>query len=105
MVLSIFLFPFPLLETYKYYQAEQLIDEFNYELAQKFCQRALEMEPDNVRALETSSSLLLELGDMESAKHVSNANLDLHLLELLVSKALSVKKKISRSGYFWILRN
>ncbi|KAK3741305.1 hypothetical protein RRG08_034350 [Elysia crispata] len=50
-------------------KAEQLIDEFNYELAQKFCQRALEMEPDNVRALETSSSLLLELGDMESAKH------------------------------------
>ncbi|GFR79364.1 TPR repeat-containing protein YDR161W [Elysia marginata] len=50
-------------------KAEQLIDEFNYELAQKFCQRALEMEPDNVRALETSASLLLELGDIESAKH------------------------------------
>ncbi|GFO37931.1 upf0661 tpr repeat-containing protein c16d10.01c, partial [Plakobranchus ocellatus] len=50
-------------------KAEQLIDQFNYELAQKFCQRALEMEPDNVRALETSASLLLELGNVESAKH------------------------------------
>ncbi|XP_005096442.1 probable assembly chaperone of rpl4 [Aplysia californica] len=50
-------------------KAEQLIDEFNYELAQKFCQRALETEPDNVRALETSASLLLELGNAESAKH------------------------------------
>jgi len=50
-------------------KAEQLIDEFNYELAQKFCQRALEQEPDNVRALETSASLLLELGNAESAKH------------------------------------
>lgn len=50
-------------------KAEQLIDEFNYELAQKFCQRALELEPDNVRALETSASLLLELSDTESAKH------------------------------------
>jgi len=50
-------------------KAEQLIDEFNLELAQKFCKRALEMEPDNVRALETSASLLLELGDAESAKH------------------------------------
>ena len=30
------------------------------------------MEPDNVRGLETSASLLLELGDVESAKHVSN---------------------------------
>lgn len=50
-------------------KAEQLIDEFNFELAQKFCQRALETEPDNVRALETSASLLLELGNSESAKH------------------------------------
>merc|ERR1712025_199751 len=50
-------------------KAEQLIDEFNFELAQKFCQRALETEPDNVRALETSASLLLELGNVDSAKH------------------------------------
>jgi tetratricopeptide (TPR) repeat protein len=50
-------------------KAEQLIDEFSYELAQKFCQRALEREPDNVRALETSASLLVELGNVESAKH------------------------------------
>ncbi|XP_059179305.1 uncharacterized protein LOC131958345 isoform X2 [Physella acuta] len=50
-------------------KAEQLIDEFNYELAQKFCQRALEQEPDNLRALETSASLLIELGNLEAAKH------------------------------------
>jgi len=50
-------------------KAEQLIDEFNFELAQKFCQRALETEPDNVRALETSASLLLELGNVDGAKH------------------------------------
>ena len=48
-----------------------MIDEFNFELAQKFCQRALETEPDNVRALETSASLLLELGNVDGAKHVS----------------------------------
>ncbi|BFY97480.1 hypothetical protein BsWGS_00520 [Bradybaena similaris] len=50
-------------------KAQQLIDEFSFELAQKFCERALEQEPDNVRALETSASLLLELGNTESAKH------------------------------------
>ncbi|KAK7009586.1 TPR repeat-containing protein [Biomphalaria glabrata] len=50
-------------------KAEQLIDEFNYELAQKFCQRALEKDPDNLRGLETSASLLIELGNVESAKH------------------------------------
>ncbi|XP_076460484.1 uncharacterized protein LOC143293479 [Babylonia areolata] len=49
-------------------KAEKCIDEFNYELAQKFCQRALEQDADNVRALETSGTLLLELGNVEAAK-------------------------------------
>ncbi|PVD30481.1 hypothetical protein C0Q70_09747 [Pomacea canaliculata] len=49
-------------------KTQQLIDEFQYELAQKFCQRALEKDPDNVRALETSGILLLELGNVEAAK-------------------------------------
>lgn len=53
------------------FQAEHFIDEFHYELAQKFCQRALEQDADNVRALETSGSLLLELGNTEAAKQVS----------------------------------
>jgi len=50
-------------------KAEELIDEFNFDLAQKFCQRALETDPDNVRALEISASLLMETGQTESAKH------------------------------------
>lgn len=49
-------------------KVDEYIDSFQYELAQKFCQRALEMEPDNIRALETAGSLLLELGDIEAAK-------------------------------------
>ena len=51
-------------------QAEEYIDRFEYEMAQKFCQRALEMEPDNVRALETSGSLLIDLGNLDAAKQV-----------------------------------
>ncbi|KAL3868147.1 hypothetical protein ACJMK2_040981 [Sinanodonta woodiana] len=50
-------------------KAEECIDRFEYEVAQKFCQRALEIEPDNVHALETSGTLLLEVGNMEAAKH------------------------------------
>jgi len=50
-------------------QVEACMDEYKYELAQKFCERALEMDADNVRALELTSSLLLELGQMESAQH------------------------------------
>jgi hypothetical protein len=42
-------------------RAESFIEEYNYEMAQKFCQRALEMDADNVRALEACASLLLEV--------------------------------------------
>ena len=37
------------------------MDMYNYEMAQKFCQRALEIDNDNVRALETTATLLLEV--------------------------------------------
>jgi len=56
-------------------QAKDCIDKFQYELAQKFCQRALETEPDNVRALELSGGLLIDLGNFDGAKHVSIVNL------------------------------
>ena len=54
------------------FQAEECIDRFEYEVAQKFCQRALEQEADNIRALETSGTLLLELGNTDGAKQVYN---------------------------------
>ena len=43
-------------------KAEDLMDEYNYELAQKFCQKAMEMNSDHPRALELSAGLLLEMG-------------------------------------------
>lgn len=54
------------------YKAQDCIDRFEYELAQKFCQRALETDSDNVRALEMSGSLLIDLGNLEAAKHVGS---------------------------------
>ena len=47
-------------------RAESFIEEYNYEMGQKFCQRALEMDADNVRALEICASLLLEVSSSES---------------------------------------
>jgi len=49
-------------------KAEEYIDTFEFELAQRFCQRALEQEVDNVRALETSGTLMMEVGQTEQAK-------------------------------------
>ena len=45
-------------------QAEECMDEYKFELAQRFCERALEMDNDNVKALELTSSLLLEMGQV-----------------------------------------
>jgi len=50
-------------------KAEECLDEYKYELAQKFCERALQIDNDNVRALELTSGLLLDMGQIESAQH------------------------------------
>eukprot|EP00088_Acartia_fossae_P065902 TRINITY_DN813_c0_g1_i1.p1 TRINITY_DN813_c0_g1~~TRINITY_DN813_c0_g1_i1.p1 ORF type:complete len:377 (-),score=93.86 TRINITY_DN813_c0_g1_i1:195-1325(-) len=50
-------------------KAEECLDEYKYELAQKFCERALQIDNDNVRALELTSGLLLDMGQVESAQH------------------------------------
>jgi len=50
-------------------KASDLLDECQFDAAEKFCQRALEMDGDNVRALEMSANLLLERGELERAQH------------------------------------
>ena len=49
-------------------KADGFIEEYNYEMAQKFVERALTINSDHPRALETAASLLLENGEMEKAK-------------------------------------
>ena len=47
------------------------MEEYNYEMAQKYCQRALEIDADNVRALEACASLLLEVSLKNIQKYLS----------------------------------
>jgi len=49
-------------------KAEECLDEYKYDLAQKFCERALEIDSDNVKALELTAGLLLEMGQIDSAQ-------------------------------------
>lgn len=42
-------------------KAQEYLDQYDYEMAQKFCQRAMEMNPDHAKALELTSTLLLEV--------------------------------------------
>lgn len=50
-------------------KASELLDECQFELAEKFCQRALEMNADHPQALEMCANLLLERGEVEKAQH------------------------------------
>ena len=49
-------------------KAADLLDECQFELAEKFCQRALELDSDHPAALEMCANLLLERGELEKAK-------------------------------------
>ena len=52
-------------------QVDESLDNFNFELAVKFCERALDIEPDNVEVLETAGAVYLETGETIKAKGVS----------------------------------
>ena len=36
-------------------KAEEFMDQLNFDMAQKFCHRALEIDPDHVKALEVTA--------------------------------------------------
>uniref|UniRef100_UPI00398EB74A uncharacterized protein n=1 Tax=Pristiophorus japonicus TaxID=55135 RepID=UPI00398EB74A len=51
-------------------KAEECIDNLNFERAQMFCQRALDMEPNNLTILDMMGNIFAELGNSEKAKEV-----------------------------------
>lgn len=52
-------------------KAQELIIQCDYELAQKFVQRVIDKEPTNVEAREMMGVVLLEMGEIDSARSVS----------------------------------
>lgn len=54
-------------------KAEGYIDTFDFELAEKFAQRALDQSPEHVDALQVLASVRIELGDRDAAKGVRHA--------------------------------
>lgn len=51
-------------------QANQALDTFEFELAHQFAMRALQMEPQNLAALEAAGSIEVELELFNEAKEV-----------------------------------
>lgn len=52
-------------------QTEEYMDTFNFEMAGLFCQRALDVESDNLQALDMLGHICSELGDVQKAKGIS----------------------------------
>jgi len=49
-------------------KVDELVENFNYDLALQFSEKALSLEPQNTRALETMGNIYAELGNADSAK-------------------------------------
>ena len=47
------------------------MESFNFELAERFCIRAIELSPDNLQALNIAVSVYLEIGKVDEAVNVS----------------------------------
>lgn len=52
-------------------QTEECIDNFDFDMARLYCQRALDIEPTNLTILDMLGNICAELGDVEKAKQIS----------------------------------
>ncbi|XP_030227063.1 probable assembly chaperone of rpl4 isoform X1 [Gadus morhua] len=51
-------------------KTEECMDSFDFEMANRFCQRALDVEPTHLQALDILGHICSELGDRQKAKEV-----------------------------------
>ncbi|KTG42953.1 hypothetical protein cypCar_00017592 [Cyprinus carpio] len=52
-------------------QTEECIDNFDFDMARLYCQRALDIEPTNLTTLDMMGNICTELGEIEKAKQIS----------------------------------
>lgn len=51
-------------------KTEECIDDFDFDMARLYCQRALDIEPTNLTLLDMMGNICSELGDVDKAKQV-----------------------------------
>lgn len=51
-------------------KTEECVDSFDFKMAALFCQRALDLEPDNLQTLDMLGHIYSELGEIQKAKGV-----------------------------------
>ena len=60
------------------FQVEDYLDSFQVDMAIRFCERALQLEPANLYILDTLAPLLLEAGDSDRAFQVNKQTINDH---------------------------
>lgn len=51
-------------------KCEDLLSRFEYEAAEKFCDRILQIEPNHLETLQIKASILMDTGDVEGAHNI-----------------------------------
>lgn len=49
-------------------KAQSSINEYDFDMAQRYCQKAIELDNENVKVLELTGHVMMEVGDMDAAK-------------------------------------
>lgn len=52
-------------------KCEELVETYQYDLAEKFCQKILTIDPNNIDAIQLQATILIDSGDVEGAKQVN----------------------------------
>ena len=58
-------------DSFQLVQVDECVDTFQLDMACKFAERALEMEPDNTQVLDRLASLLMETSECDRALQIS----------------------------------
>ncbi|CAJ1062140.1 probable assembly chaperone of rpl4 isoform X2 [Xyrichtys novacula] len=79
-------------------KTEEYMDSFDFEMAGLFCQRALDVEPNNLQALDMLGHIHSELGDTQKAKGISFKLLSLQVF----LRAVELSPDVGHNKYMYL---
>uniref|UniRef100_A0A9J7Z5Z7 Si:dkey-12j5.1 n=1 Tax=Cyprinus carpio carpio TaxID=630221 RepID=A0A9J7Z5Z7_CYPCA len=77
-------------------KTEECIDNFDFDMARLYCQRALDIEATNLNLLDMMGNICTELGDIEKAKQISFTLVYVYL------KAVELSPEEGHSKYMYL---